>query len=325
MKSDCARGNTHYVVIFVVLFSLAYMLAAWYFSSSYEPVGDGLEYQRLYESIFIRVNVYGLESVVPYLMYACKWMGLDYRKFLLLFSLLWLPVAIYFIWATRANGCFLIVAAFFLSWLFFYSAYFLMRQFAGALFFSLSLMIGSRTFKAVLLCLAVCSHLAIVLWIPALFAPVRRVVLDGRLFIVIFFGSFASYVLGSLPEDRIAGWIDWLSGYFSWNGELARKFGYYSSNNSADLALSPSVLFVVFVSGAILLLFRPSARIKGAAVETLLSIMLVSSVACFVFSANPVLANRVGFMAYFFAVPYFAFSLWKIDPVRRLKFMWCRS
>jgi hypothetical protein len=316
-KSERSR----YFIAYVAMFSAAYVLAASFYSSSFNPVNDGLEYKKLYDSVFYALNIYGLESVLPRLMYVSSWIGLDYRDFLLAFSIFWLPVIIYFIWSTRSDCIFLIISAFFLSCLFFDSSYFLMRQFSGTLFFCFSLIVQRKSAKIVYLCLAVLSHLAIIIWIPALYSSVRNKIIHGRFFALIFFVSFALYIFGLLPRDEILSGLNWLSGYFSWSGELGRKFGYYNSSQTVDAALSRSVLFVIFISGAILLLFRPSNRIQNKVIETILSIMLFSSVICFVFSANPILANRVGFMAYFFAIPYFSFSLWKTDLLRRLKFM----
>lgn len=294
----------------VLLLLPIYIIFASIFTFTFEIDGDTANYEKLYSDIsgLNFLYLYGFEFVVPGIASIFKLLGFDFREFLLFSILAWYPVLL--IISNRFGLItFLITFPFFCSYFFLDNLVFLLRQYYAALFFiCYASLKKSKPIKFVFCTLSMFSHLSAIFWFLIHTEFFARIF---RLFHIRLILLFFVFICLVFKIDLVADLMGMINHYNLETGllDIDRKVAYYIYNDSniSDHSLKYSFYFYIIIFNFITLFFYVSNKMQNNNLNKISVFLYVQSALVILLSENIVAANRVGFFAYYFAIPIFIY------------------
>lgn len=280
-------------IVFSLFFGFLYAVLAYYYSSNLKLEGDTYEYYLFFMNI--RENTFPLNF--EYFSFVLMWIvdifGLDFRAYLLINYLLWLPL-IFVIFYKSLSGCniniyYFLIGLTFLIPMFFENTSFVIRQMNGFLFFLYYVFIGGRL-KFLFLFLSIASHMSSFIYF-------------------IFFNIFQRNFISLRFYFLIFSFFLWL---FDFKGFLFKFFSVYVEGFSferklvafgvEDYSINIKFILLNFIV-IILFLLIDFKKIKSKKDEIIVVYIYINSLLYLILAENPVLANRVAFSSFFFIIP----------------------
>lgn len=300
-----------------LLFITIYIAVCFIHSNNFDFTSDTLQYQQRYDEINKVLFPYGIEFVVPIIMYIIKFLGGDFRDFIFFSLMLWLPVL--FCGWRYIGFLFIVISVFFLSKFFVDNATLLIRQYYSALFYIVWIFIDKKNslLRNTVALLAVTSHLSAIFWIVLSLECVRKRFSSIYFIIPIF---FLVMVIFFIKVDFISPFINFILGISDAINisEITRKVNFYSSEESEDiLPVKSTLLYISLLIFIVTCIFKILKIERGAILPRCELLLIVQSALIIVFKDNVVLANRIGFFPYFFSIPILVFYFSMIMRVKR--------
>ncbi|EAT8922683.1 EpsG family protein [Salmonella enterica] len=291
-----------YYLILSFFLTLIFALRFFYFSH-YEIllVSDTLEYYNNFSDIENDLFPYGLEILMPILMFFIKAIGGNFYDFLFFVLTLWLPLIFIIIYRSCYNPLFFIIVFYFLTSFFYMNAVLIIRQYISGVFFIYCMLFAYQHKKISLFLafLSILSHSYAIVWLIVVGRWFRNfitnkiilsVIIPISLFAVSF--SFSSYQLQSVSSFLLQ---------YNMPGLLQRKIQYYNNNN--DPVESVSNISLILVDIIFILSIINLLKQKNEFVLKLSSLLIFNSFCFIMLGSNIVSASRFGFWSYYFSIP----------------------
>lgn len=280
-----------------VSFSFIYILASFYWASHVEIIGDRLEYFYKFSNIVNDPFPWSLEYFTSSLMWLVNWLGLDFRGFLFVNYIIWLPVVYTLFYKSEKDIFLLLIGIFFLTYLFFIGSSYLIRQYSAFMFFIYYYFSENKKIKYISLGLALFSHLSSILFILLSTRKISSLIMRFRKVIFIFFIPlcFFDFVL---YFKQFSQFISSKVNFVSFESKVAGANQYIDG-----LDLSVQTTFVVL---NLVIIFAICFSRKGCFEKRLLpifSLILISSMLYVILRNEPIMANRVAFVTFSFIIP----------------------
>lgn len=287
-----------------VFFSLILMFVFYNHSllNPFELRSDYLQYYNFYNSGAHNFDRFGVEIVTPVLFFLANYLGLSFYQFVFAFGVLWVGVLYHVSKDIRLSYIFffyLYLVAYFID-----TYAFLFRQSLAFFFFLLFFIFHSRV-RYILLFLAIFSHLSAILFLFFSWVNLKsRAAYFGLTCFAIlvaiynYFGySFSRLILPSLSALQGEG--------------LQRKISIINRLNGDVDGAGYMILIILSISAFLHCFFIH----KDSKFFSIMRAMFFSAVVSLLLSDFNIIANRAGFMAYFFSIPYFLLvaSKFKLD------------
>lgn len=283
-QKDCFLG---------LFFSAIYFFLSLYWSVKVDILGDTLEYYYAFLNINNIPFPWHLEYFTSALMFVLSYFGFDFRGFLFINYILWLPLVYYIFSKSRKDIFVFFIGIFFLSYLFFINVSFLIRQFSAFLFFIYLIITSNHKIRYLFLFLMLISHLSSLFFLPFYFKRISTLILKYSKFLFLIFlmmlflnisivfeflANFSSNIAGL--DRKISG----LSGY--------TELDHYSKN--IFVFLNIIIVIIIVFSNKFFLSLRGNR---------FFALILINSMLYVVFRSEPIMANRVAFVSYSFIIP----------------------
>lgn len=314
--------NTRYIYIISNIFSIflvfLYIVLSFYYANNINHIGDTLVYKDIYYSSTDTYAYYGIEFLVPTIMFIFREINIPFEGYLFFSLLLWLPLFYSCSKNITKNKIYPLAFCFFLLTPYFYlNSLFLIRQYYAACFFLIGLYFSDKNKKTLYLFyfLSIISHSSALLWVLFSTNLFTRIITKKTTIIILISIIIYSFLLTNFLSNSIELIIHLGS---SLNNEnISRKIIFYSSGEyllANQLALH-FLLYSIgcFISSFICLKLKTMTRIE----TKICSLILIQSFFMILFRENIVLANRIGFFVYYFSVPCLSFLL--ITLIRPMK------
>lgn len=274
-------------------FSFIYLILSLYWSNRIEIGGDTLEYYYTFLNIFNTPFPWDLEYFTSGLMYICKLFGADFRDYLFVNYILWLPLVYYIFSKSRRDIFFFCIGLFFLSYLFFVNVSFLIRQFNAILFFIYLILVVNYRIRFLFIFLMLISHLSSLFVIFFYFKKLSENILKYKKIIFLFFISLLFFDLSNI--------LSLIVDFSSNIAGLDRKILAISSYVDKDYLVRPIFVFMNIIVVLIVVFskkFYPTCKMSRV-----FAFITISSMLYILLRNEPILANRVAFVSYSFIIP----------------------
>lgn len=294
------NGMLEYFIGFIFIISYIGILISRIYITPFELYSDiGQYYKHYYQDD--GVLIFGLEVVTPILFFLAKKLGLNFYDFVFVYSVFYLiPILILSNYIKIKFRIFYFL--FFIIW-FVPNNTFLLRQYLSFYFLILYFNFHNDhkyTGRALLL-LSILTHLsAIMFWVFSLINIKKR---SGYLML-----SGASVVLYFLQitvftwQESMMKLLLWLAS-FDLGGDFNRKIiGQISSMQVDELIGVSSILNSSVICLAATL--HSVIIFKHGETSKLMKVFFITAIINLMFASLAVFSNRVGFVSYFFSIPY---------------------
>lgn len=293
-----------------LLLVFLYIVLSFYFANSISHTGDTLVYKDIYYLSTDTYAYYGMEFLVPTIMFIFREINIPFEGYLFFSLLIWLPLFYACSKNITRNKIYPLVFCFFLLTSYFYlNSLFLIRQYYAACFFLTGLYFAGKNRKLLYLFyfLSIISHSSALLWI--LFSTRLFTIIIAKKTTIIILISVMVYSL--LVTNFLSNSIELiiqLGNSFN-NENISRKIIFYSSGEYL-LANRLALHFLLYSIGCFIFSFICLKLKAMSDIETkMCSLILIQSFFMILFRENIVLANRVGFFVYYFSIPCLSFLL----------------
>lgn len=276
-----------------LIFALSFLMILFYicFVNPFELVSDTLNYYHHYQER--NIFTFGFEFITPLLFFIFDFFSIDFYIFVFV-----LGVFHFYVFLKLSRELSLLLLPIYFAFIIFYlqpGYFFLLRQYL-AFSFIILYSISSSRFSYVFLFLAVFSHLSAIIFIFFMFLKVNKK--SGLLVVFLLLLSLLGFsfleVFLSLLE-KVSVFLN----QFDLNRKVRGMLEQAESSKSSGVILL--ILCVSLLIHAFLLTEAVNTR--------LLSLFFYSSCVVLMFQDSVVIANRIGFPAYFFSIVYFVFLL----------------
>lgn len=293
-----------------ILLVFFYIILSFYFSNNVEYIGDTLIYKDIYYLSTNTYSYYGMEFIVPTIMFLFREIKISFNGYLFFSLLIWLPIFYSGSKNITKNKLYPLALCFFLLTPYFYlNALFLIRQYYAACFFLIGLCFSEKNKKLfVLFCLlSVFSHSSALLWILFSSTPFIKTITNKIISIFLIFAALLSITSFNFLPTLIDNVI--YLGNILGNDNISRKILFYSSGEYLLAQRLPLHFLIYSILCFIFSLL--SLRLKSMThIETkICSLIIMQSFFMIFFKDNIVLANRIGFFVYFFSIPCLLFLI----------------
>lgn len=300
--------NKAIVIFMSILFSCSYIFISIWHVENVVLIADTLEYKYNFDFIYSDPFPYGIEIIVPSIMYFVKSLGGDFKGFMLLSLLVWLHMVIYAVFSVKKSLFFIIVPFFFMSFVFLNNSTFLIRQYYSAFFFIIWLFRKNKKdiLSCILVLLSCMSHISSIVWFIVCTRFFMRILY--RKYIV---GTFFIFVLTSLLSgfSFFSYFIDkmvFFSSMVNLN-EINRKVAFYVGDNTVNVLPVPLLplliaIFLFLLSTYTIYKIR-TLNTVSTYMSCLCSLIFFQSGIFILLKDNLIMANRVGFFSYYFSIP----------------------
>lgn len=276
------------IVYFVISFHLAY---------DTKFISDTVYYRKVFYNINENPIPYGIEFIVPMMMYIIHNFGLSFEFFLFFILMLWVPLI--FITANNIyeNISYFFIVLFFLSVYFIPNVVVIIRQYVGCLFFIYYLYYKERKISYIFLFLAFTSHISLIMWwlcsnVYFYDRILKRKLLSILLVIITF---LISYVIFKYLHQHIN--FDMFSNILP--SVIENKIRYYQD----AVNVNPSVSNLSIVMILILTFLTINADVKTSFDKRLTSLVFFQCVLFLLLKDNIVAATRFGMFSFYFSIP----------------------
>ena len=307
IKQSVFKGTVSSRLLIGVLFLCFYQWVCIYrvYIVPFELVSDINQYNNHYYE-GSRVFTFGFEVVVPILFELFKQIGLGFYDFVFIYSLFYLvPI---FILSKYVRTIFLpLYFLFFIIW-FIPNNTFLLRQYVSFYFLILFCCSSSPKIKNnfIYFVLAILSHLTAVFFLILSRLTVKR----KSKYLVLALVSIIFYFLQILFfswQEVVLEFLNWMLSFDS-GADVRRKIvGQIVSMKVDDLIGISSISNTAVICTSIIL---HSIKIYFHGEDNkILKIFFFTSILSLTFAGLVVFSNRIGFVGYFFSIPYFCLVL----------------
>lgn len=276
-----------------LIFALSFFMILFYicFVNPFELVSDTLNYYHHYQER--NIFTFGFEFITPLLFFIFDFFSIDFYIFVFV-----LGVFHFYVFLKLSRELSLLLLPIYFVFIVFYlqpGYFFLLRQYLAFSFIILYLISSSR-FSCVFLFLAVFSHLSAIIFIFFMFLRVNTKI--GLVVIILL--SLSYFYL-----DFLQYFVNFLELFFSIinYSDIDRKVDGMLQNKQTG-ASSLAIIILLIISMLIHTVI--SSKLTS---NKLLSLFFYSSFLVVAFQNSVVIANRIGFPAYFFSIVYFVFLL----------------
>lgn len=289
--------------VFFAVFSSLFVLKLFYISfiDPFELVSDTQAYYNAYQRG--DVFVFGVEFFVPFLFCIFDALGFEFYTFVFMLGLFHLYVIV----KLAGKVSLLLLPFYFLFFYLYFSPgyFFLLRQYFAFSLFLLFLMSNNR-WSCLFLFLAVFSHLSAILFVFFMLLKVNKkfgLLVVFLLLLSLLGFSFLDFFISLLEKVSV------LLNQSDLNRKVRGMLVHAESSKSSGVILL--ILCVSLLIHAFLLTKAVNTR--------LLSLFFYSSCAVLMFQDSVVIANRIGFAAYFFSLIYLIFVIDSLRITRSFK------
>ncbi|MBO3277151.1 EpsG family protein [Pseudomonas schmalbachii] len=295
-----------------IAFLPIFIFISWTSAFETEMILDNEMYLSRYMNISMNPFPFGIEFVPALIMHASSLLGLSYFEFLFIKSLSWIFI-LNRISNTIGKGSIIkiILMLAFLLPSFHSITAFLLRQSFAFEFAILAITSRNPRTKLIYSILMIFSQISSILWLPLILRDLSKIFLNKSMLGTILFIGIVNSVFKldfHSPFIQISNDIINISGIFSNN--LQTKVDFYTSgHHSIDSASTASIknTIAIYVSLFFLLLSRREKSHKD--IHKITSIFILTAAFFFIFYTNPILANRLGYAAYFLPGIFLTLSL----------------
>ncbi|MBC3996977.1 EpsG family protein [Morganella morganii] len=303
MKQIDKIMSSNIKIAFSLVLSMAYIFTCAIYSNNIQYIGDTLVYSDIYNSVDENYFIYGIEFIVPTVMYILHSCGLYFHDFIFISLCLWTPIVFLatLMGLEKKYYYLLSLAIFLLTPYFFLNAIFLIRQYYAALFFICALFIKNKKIYFILLCAAIFSHISAIIWVVLSLPLTYRIVKSKLILFLLLFITICSYVNISI-FSLLMDFIIEFSYYFDID-VLKKKTLFYRDRDISVYGGLPFYFLwfsiFCFLSSLYLITRKNIAPVN----MRLYTIILLQSTSLILFKDNIIFANRIGFFVYYFSIP----------------------
>lgn len=278
-----------------IIFSIIYFFISVYYAFTVEIKGDILEY--LYNYLNIRSEPFPLpmEYVTFIIMNFCELIGLDFRSYLIVNYLLWLPFLSILIYRFKNDFFIYCIVLFFLTVFFFDNASYLIRQYNALIFFLYGFFIKNKKIKYFLYAISFFSHISSLFLIIFSNVKVSFFVFKVRFVFLIFTFLALYFPIGELIFSFLTDFM----GSIGYDVLLRKNQGLIFSG---DLVVNNIFIYLNYAL-LVLVCFIWRYGINSFENNKILSLIVFSCFCYLIFSDNLILANRIGFLSFLFIIP----------------------
>lgn len=306
------RLPTCYIIRFFLLlagvFSLFFAFFQFSILNPFELRSDYLAYYNFYSSGEYSLYRFGSEIITPALYFTANKLHVSYYWFVFIFGVAWIPIILKLSNYVKTS---LLIFYFLFFTFFFVSNYaFLFRTYLAALFFFLFLFLDGKK-KIFLASLSILSHLSGVVF---LFFSWLRFSGSRSYFFLAFSSVFIMFLnMNGYEFSKLALFLLEYTDYF--NYDLQRKLSLLVRVGQMGGSTSGWGFMTLL---AVTVFFHSFVIHKDIKRFSLFRALFFSAITALIFSDFVILANRLGFLAYFFSVPYFLFVISQFKLKRNL-------
>lgn len=290
--------------LFIALvFSMGYIFSSYYFSNVTPIESDTLQYYYYYLDITNETFPLSFEYITFIVMWFSNFLGLDFRGYLFVNYLLWLPLVFCIFYKSNKDYLLFLLGLFFYTHFFMLNASFLIRQYNGFLFFLYYFFVTNKSFKSVFFIISIFSHLSSIIYFVLINKRVSDFIVKNK--IIIYFTSLFMLLINF--SNFLSIYFDSL-GFLTEYSSLSKKINgvkdYYTDNDGVN----NTFLFLNIILGLIICFFINNNRLMEVE-RKVISLVFFSGILYIVFSSQPITANRLGFVAFSFVIPSFIIIL----------------
>ncbi|WP_421241196.1 EpsG family protein [Aeromonas enteropelogenes] len=302
----CKRNfeNDLFFISLACIYCAVFILISYHYSLNLEFEGDTQQYFYAFNEIKSTPFPWRGEFVTSCIMLFVNTMGGDFRFYLFVCLLMWIPVLFHLMISAKRNFFIVFLCLFFLLPYFIGNVLFLIRQFHAALFFLFFVFYchkrkNARLITALLFTLSVGSHISAVIWF-VFFNNKIKVWLAKP--IVVFLMVTISFVMFLMQIDAVSMLVNSLIELSNVLGvvEIERKLLFYTSGESMDAV---PVTYQYILLSFMIVFFSVFLLVKKKDDNSFYLLSLTQSLLLLVLSDNVVAANRFGFFAFYFSIP----------------------
>lgn len=286
-------------ILLVGMFLLFFAFLKFSVLTPFELSSDYLAYYNFYISGEYRLDRFGFEVVTPVFYFMANKLNVSYYAFVFIFGLAWIPIIVRL--SNHVKSIFLVFYFAYFVVVFVGSYAFLFRTYLAALFFFLFMFVGDKK-KIIFAFLSIFSQFSGLIFIFFSWLRLRR----RSAYMLLAFSAIFVMLL-NLSGYNFSKHLLFFLDYTDYFGrDLNRKLNLL---NRVDQGNVVSIGWKVLVLLAITVLLHGFFIHNDKQKFSLLRAMFFSAVIVLVFSDFLIMANRFGFLAYFFSVPYFLFVI----------------
>lgn len=296
-----------------------YTVLSFYYATNIDHIGDTLVYKDIYYLSTDTYTYYGIEFLVPTIMFIFREINIPFEGYLFFSLLIWLPLFYLCSKNITKNKIYPLVFCFFLLTSYFYlNSLFLIRQYYAACLFLTGLYFSEKNKKLLYLFyfLSIISHSSALLWILFSTKPFTKIITKKTTIVILISVMIYSLLVTNFLSNSVE-LITHLGNSLN-NENISRKIIFYSSGEYL-LANRLALHFLLYSIGCFIISFICLKLKTMSGIETkICSLILIQSFFMILFRENIVLANRIGFFVYYFSVPCLSLLLIiLIRPIRK--------
>lgn len=295
---DYKKLPINFARVAICLVGIFALVVSFYYHSIANPFelkSDYLQYYNFYNYGNFNLDRFGSEIITPLIYKVFHSLGVDYYQFVFLFGLAWIPIILK-LSAKIKTGYLIFYFLYFV--LFFTDNYaFLFRTYLAFMFFLLFIFTENKS-RFLFAVLAILSHFSAILFVSFSLVKLK----SRKLYFLL--ALFAIFIM--LLNQNGYGFskitlflLDYIGDL---NYDLQRKLSLLNRIQQGNTDSSGiKIMGLLAITALLHSLFISSDNKRFSFMRAL----FFSAIVALVFSDFKILANRFGFLAYYFSVPYF--------------------
>lgn len=283
-------------VILSLSIVIVYLIVSFHLAYDTKFISDTIYYRKVFYNINENPMPYGVECIIPTMMYIIHKLGLSFEFFIFFILMLWVPLI--FITANKVSDN----ISYFCIVLFFFSVYFapnvvIIRQYVGCLFFLYYLYYKERKISYIFLFLSFTSHVSLIMWwLCSKVYFYDHILKRKSLSLLLVIGAFLiSYIISKFSFQSVN--FDILSNVLP--SVIESKLRYYQDVVNVNPPVS-NLSIIMILALAVLTIY---ADVKSPFYKRITSLVFFQCVLFLLLKDNIVAATRFGMFSFFFSIP----------------------
>lgn len=276
---------------------IVYLIISFHLAYDTKFISDTVYYRKVFYNINENPMPYGIEFIVPVMMYIIHNLGFSFEFFLFFILMLWVPLI--FVVANKIpdNISYFFIVLFFCSIYFIPNIILLIRQFVGCLFFTYYLFCRDRKIKYIFLLLSFTSHISLVIWWALSSVYLYDRIIKRKLLAILFVGIALSlsYIFFNILYQS----VNFHSLSTILPSVIENKVRYYQINRNDYISVS-DLSTILLLSLAFLAV---NADVKSSFDKRLTSLVFFQCILFLLLKDNAVAATRFGMFSFYFSIP----------------------
>ncbi|RZS67483.1 EpsG-like putative glucosyltransferase [Kerstersia gyiorum] len=281
-------------IVFILSFFYVYAIYRFNFINPPPLESDYLQYFETYNYTTLYLDRFGVELILPILFYIFNSLGVEFFNFSFLLGIFWLiPIILL---SKEVRSSYLIF--YFLFFIFYFPANyaFLMRQYLCFYFFLLYLCCSGRL-RFLFLFLSIFTHLSAIVFLIFCKTNIK----NKEFFYFSFLAVFVIF-LGNQLGLGFSSVLQFVVNLDIGIYDIQRKLSMLTRLGDENVFNDSILNYVILILSMFLHCVYLSAGGKN---NNIMLLMFFSACIAVMFSDFKILANRFGFAAFFFSIPYF--------------------